>query len=102
MLRPLAAIFLLLCFAALGSGALARLHDLHHEHEDCGGLPAGQHDEHNCTLHALLRTAIILLPVAVPLLLPGILLSIVTLPAMVSAARKWLGRLDCRGPPVLS
>ena len=101
MLRPLAAIFLLLCFAALGSGALARLHDLHHEHEDCGGQP-GQHDEHSCTLHALLRTPIILLPTAVTLLLPGMLLSSVSLPAAVPAARRWLGRLDCRGPPVLS
>lgn len=101
MLRPLAAIFLLLCFAALGSGALARLHDLHHEHEDCGGQP-GQHDEHNCTLHALLRTPIILLSAAVLPLLSARLLSNVSLPALVLASGKWLGRLDCRGPPVLS
>ena len=32
--RRLAAIPLLICFLAFGSGALARLHDLHHEDED--------------------------------------------------------------------
>ena len=100
MLRRLAAILLLLAFTGLGSGALARLHDLQYEHES--GQPAQGHDEQTCIIHALLRMPVMPAVAAGVLMLLGALLVRRPLPLPVPIDHRPACRLDCRGPPALN
>ena len=108
--RRLPATLLLICYVMLGTGALARLHDLEHQREDAAELaeaqaaglpvnPAPQHDENNCPVHAQLHLPS--LPVAwMPLLISlGLFVAFLTLLAPALAPQPNFARIDCRGPP---
>jgi hypothetical protein len=109
-MRKVAAIVLLLCFTALGTGLVDHLHNLDHAREDArlaaaaeaAGLPAPkpvQHDDSNCDIHAQLHLP--LLAVAwVPLLIClGLLVAFLTEIATQLVSQRLPLCLDCRGPP---
>jgi hypothetical protein len=104
--RYFAGILLLITFGATGSGALARLHDFAHSHQDhhqghSHGHDAPAHDETNCDLHAMLR-APVMAGTTVPLLiLLGLFAAFLTQLAPRLDGQRVPTRLDCRGPPVL-
>ena len=113
--RFFAGILLLVVFGATGSGALARLHDLAHAHQDhhyphhpehshdhgehAPAQPA--HDETNCDLHAMLR-APVMAGTTIPLfILLGLFAAFLTQLAPRLHSQRVPTRIDCRGPPVL-
>ena len=109
-MQRIAAIFLSCWVFALGSGALAALHDLEHEHEDAAiaaadraaGRPehdAPHHDESNCPIHLQLQLPLITGGWAPLFVCLGFFVAFLTLfPARLVSYRSPL-RLDCRGPP---
>jgi len=97
-------------FVALGSGALAALHDLQHDQEDAAiaaadraaGRPereAPHHDESNCPVHAQLHIPCISAGWVPLLVCLGLFVAFLTLLPAPSVSRRALLRLDCRGPP---
>ena len=118
-LRYPASILLILCYVALGSGALRFAHDAQHAREDaaaaaaCSEPAAGgehhsrdphrhhpHHDESNCGTHALLG-APLLAATAVPVLVSlGLLVAFLTLLSPPVARLRLPARIDCRGPPL--
>lgn len=106
-MRHIAGILLLIAFGATGTGALARLHDLAHAHQDLhhghshGEHDAPAHDETNCDLHAMLR-APVMAGTTVPILIGlGLFIAFLTQLASAPHAQRVPVRIDCRGPPVL-
>jgi hypothetical protein len=106
----LASILLLVCFAALGSGALLWLHDHQHRHEDAAraaearaaGAPTPEHkhhDESNCDLHARLQRSVIAGGWVPLLVLLGVFVAFLTLLPASPVDRRTPLRIDCRGPP---
>lgn len=106
-MRRFAPILLLVAFAAIGSGALARVHDLAHaeldaHHEASHDEPsAPAHDETNCEVHALLRAPLTASTPLVAVILLGLFAAFLTLLAPKLHAQRVPVRIDCRGPPVL-
>jgi hypothetical protein len=106
LVRRLAPILLLVAFAAMGSGALARLHDLAHAHHDTHKTASHEenappaHDEGNCDVHALLRAPLTASTPLVAVILPGLFAAFLTLLAPKLHAQRVPVRIDCRGPPV--
>jgi hypothetical protein len=108
--RPVA-IILALSFAALGSGALERLHNEHHAIEDMKALLAARasgkpihklpaHDESNCAVHVQLHLPALPVVIAPPAVM---LLRIAREAPRVPVVRLLVrppARIDCRGPPV--
>ena len=110
VLRRIAPILLLLCFASIGTGTLEYLHNLEHAAEDAredalaqsSGAPVEQHhhDESNCQVHAQLHLPFISggwVPLLVCL---GLFVAFLTLLDTPLIPRLVLARIDCRGPPV--
>jgi len=108
--RRLIAILLAWWFVALGSGALAALHDLQHDQEDAAiaaadraaGRPekeAPHHDESNCPVHAQLHIPFIAAGWVPLLVCLGLFTAFLTLLPESLTSRRAPERLDCRGPP---
>ena len=109
-MHRLSAIFLACWFVALGSGALAALHDLQHDREDAAiaaadraaGRPerdAPQHDESNCPVHAQLHLPFIAAGWVPLLVCLGLFVAFLTLLPAPGVSYRSPVRLDCRGPP---
>ena len=91
----------------MGSGALARLHDMAHAASDChhdashGEQTPPTHDETNCELHAMLRAPLTAATPLVAVILIGLFAAFLTLLAPELHGQRVPVRIDCRGPPVL-
>jgi hypothetical protein len=108
--RRLVAIVLALGFAALGSGALERLHNAHHAAEDLKAFLAARssgqpnpklpaHDESNCPVHVQLHLPALPVVIAPPAMkLERIARDAAPAPVVRVLARL-PARIDCRGPP---
>jgi hypothetical protein len=103
-----AGILLLITFGASGSGALARLHDLAHAHQDHHqGHSHGEehapaqpvHDETNCDLHAMLRAPVMAGTMVPLLILLGLFAAFLRQLAPRLDSQRVPTRIDCRGPP---
>lgn len=107
--RRTPAILLLLCFAALGTGAAEYLHNLQHaaedRREDAVALSLGQpiehhhHDETNCDTHAQLHIALFITNWVPLLVFLGLFVAFLTLLDTPLIPRRQPVRIDCRGPP---
>jgi hypothetical protein len=108
--RRITAIVVACWLVALGSGALAALHDLQHDREDAAiaaadraaGRPerdAPHHDESNCPLHAQLHLPFIASRWVPILFCLGLFVAFLTPPPVPLLVRRAPQRLDCRGPP---
>ena len=106
-MRHFAPILLLIAFAAMGSGALARLHEMAHAASDCHHDASHDeqtppaHDETTCELHAMLRAPLTASTPLVAVILLGLFAAFLTLLAPKLNAQRVPVRIDCRGPPVL-
>ena len=109
-MRRVAAILLLICFAALGTGTLEYLHNLQHAREDAveaaaakaAGLPEKSqpaHDETNCDVHAQLHVPLMAAAWVPVLVLLGLFVAFLTQLAPVPPVLELTTRLACRGPP---
>lgn len=110
-MRRVASILLLLCFAALGTGALEWLHNQEHEREDAiqlaaaraaglPDLPKPTHDDSNCAVHAQLHLLVMAagwVPVLVSL---GVLVAFLSLLDAPLVSQRTPLRIACRGPPL--
>jgi hypothetical protein len=101
--RRLGATFLILAFAALGSGVLLHLHNAAHATEHVN--TAGEHqpysgDERTCDLHGKLTAPVFSAGFTPVLIALGLFVAFLTqlTPAWVSSFAHV--RIDCRGPPV--
>ena len=108
-MRRLAAISLVLCFLALGSGVAAFLHNLNHARQDAvaasAATAAGQpvqhrnHDDSNCDTHLQLHMPL-LSAAWVPLLIClGLFVAFLTLLPAPLISRRAPTHFDSRGPP---
>ncbi len=109
-MHRITAIFLACWFVALGSGALAALHDLQHDCEDAAVAAADraagrpekdppQHDESNCPVHAQLHIPFISAGWVPLLVCLGLFAAFLTLLPAPRVPHRSPVRLDCRGPP---
>jgi len=110
-LNRLTAIVMVLCYAALGSGAAERLHNAQHAAEDAvliasakdAGHPlshAPVHDESNCEIHCQLHIAV-MAAAWVPLLIClGLFLAFLTMLPVRLPVQQRLAVIPCRGPPI--
>lgn len=109
-MQRFAAILLLLCYAALGSGAAEFWHNAEHASQDAAlaqaalesGAPIGHvplHDESNCQFHAQLHIcgmAVGWVPLLICLLFVAFLTLLVPRPPM----QRMELVISCRGPPI--
>lgn len=104
-------ILLVMCFAALGSGAVGQWHDLEHAREDAAiaalareaSLPEPapvQHDESNCSMHARLQSPMVSIAWVSLLVCLGLLVAFLTEIAPAPVSHRFTLQLTCRGPPV--
>ena len=98
-----AAIFLLISFLGLGTGALSYLHELQHEHEDAQAghddRHAPVHDESNCFVHAQLHLPTVSVGWVPLLICLGLFVAFVTELAPPLVSQRAFFRIACRGPP---
>lgn len=112
-----AAIVLILCYAALGSGAMEYWHNAQHAAEDAA-IAAGRidvasaashdddhdhspiHDESNCPVHAQLHLAGLAVAWVPLLICLGFFVAFLTLLPPCVVARQAVFALPCRGPPL--
>lgn len=110
-MQRLAAMLMILCYAALGSGAMEYWHNLEHAAEDAIELQsahdAGQpldhapiHDESNCPFHSQLHLAGLAVAWTPLLICLGLIVAFLTLLVPSSVGRQVVFALPCRGPPV--
>lgn len=111
-MRWVAAIALVLCYLCLGSGALEYWHNAQHAAEDAklaalareAGRPLDHlplHTDFNCPEHARIHLPLLSggwVPVLVFL---GLFVAFLTTVRPHLVAQRVIGRVDCRGPPVL-
>jgi hypothetical protein len=106
-----AAILMILCYAALGSGAAEYLHNAEHAAEDAAaavlardaGMPldhAPIHDESNCPIHAQLHMAGLAVSWTPLLVCLGIFIAFLTLLASRLPGERVAFAISCRGPPI--
>ncbi len=111
LVRRLPSLILLPVFLALGSGAVAYLHERAHQAEDAAqaqankdaGLPDQEpphHDESNCDFHAQLHIPLASVAWVPLLILLGLFVAFLTLISHPLVAKRLPARIDCRGPPV--
>ena len=109
-MRRFAATLLLMCYAALGSGAAEYLHNAEHAAEDAVlvaaavryGKPLGHvplHDESNCPLHAQLHICTMAVGWAPLLICLGLFVAFLTLLASRLPVQQLALAVACRGPP---
>lgn len=115
-------ILVVLAFAAIGTGALSRLHQSaheradrqaresttahrhahchhrHHHHHDESEAPL-RHDESNCVVHAMLGAPLLHATLTPPLHLCGVFVEHVELPRASLTGRPAELPVSCRGPP---
>jgi hypothetical protein len=108
--RRITAVILACWFFALGSGALAALHDLQHDREDAAIAAADRaagraerdaphHDESNCPVHAQLHIPFIAAGWVPVLACLGLFVAFLTLLPAERVSHCAVTRIDCRGPP---
>ena len=113
-MRRITAILMVLCYVALGSGAMERLHNAQHATEDAkiaapseAGPHSGDHhpspihDESNCPVHAQLHLAGLAVAWVPFLICLGLFVAFLTLLPPRPAARQVVFAIACRGPPLL-
>ncbi len=109
-MNRLAASILVLCYLALGSGAVERWHNARHAAEDAAivaaaqkaGLPAPvlpTHNDNNCETHAQIHLSTMVIGWVQFLILVGLFVAFLTLLPVTPAGVKPLFALTCRGPP---
>jgi hypothetical protein len=110
-MQRFAAIILLLCYAALGSGAAEYLHNAEHAIEDAALIRAAKdsgtpldhvplHDESNCPIHAQLHICCMAVGWMPLLICLGLFVAFLTLLASPLPAQRVALAVSCRGPPV--
>lgn len=113
-MRRVAAILLILCYAALGSGAMERWHNAQHAAEDAAqaaavviapgaSLPLDHspiHDESNCPVHAQLHFAGMAVAWVPVLICLGLFVSFLTQLAPRLTPQRVRLAVACRGPPI--
>ena len=114
-MHRIAAILMIICYAALGSGAMERWHNAQHAAEDAA-IAAGRidaaaaphdddhdqsplHDESNCPVHAQLHLAGLAVAWVPLLVCLGLFVAFLTLLAPRMVARQVVFAIPCRGPP---
>ena len=110
-MQRFAAIVLVLCYAALGSGVAERWHNAQHAAEDAVALSAARdaghplshapiHDESNCEFHCQLHISVMAVAWVPLLICLGLFVAFLTmLPVRLPVqARRVV--IPCRGPPV--
>jgi hypothetical protein len=106
----IAAVILVFCYLALGSGAVERWHNAQHAAEDAAairaaedaGLPAPVipiHDDSNCFVHAQIHLSTMAVAWVPLLILLGVFVAFLTLLPMKVAGVVPQFALACRGPP---
>ena len=110
-MQRVAAILMMLCYAALGSGAVEYWHNQDHIAEDAAASRQVQsadkpldhappHDDSNCQIHSQLHLAGFA-PGWVPLLIClGVFVAFLTLLSPPLTGQQVVFALPCRGPPV--
>jgi hypothetical protein len=118
IVRRITAILMVLCYVALGSGAMERLHNAQHAAEDAkiaaafdsGKVvpphagdhhPSPIHDESNCPVHAQLHLAGLAVAWVPLLICLGLFVAFLTLLPPCPPARQVVFAIACRGPPFL-
>lgn len=110
-MQRFAAILLLFCYAALGSGAAEYWHNAEHAAEDAAliqaaqksGIPAGHlplHDESNCPVHAQLHICCMAVGWTLLLICLGVFVAFLTLLVSRLPMQRVALAIPCRGPPV--
>lgn len=110
-MRRFAAILLLLCYVAVGSGAAEYWHNAEHAAEDAvlmkaaadSGtplVPIPLHDESNCPLHAQLHICAMAVGWAPLLICLGLFVAFLTLLASRLPVQRLALAVACRGPPI--
>lgn len=106
-MQRFAAILLLLCYVALGSGAAEYLHNAAHAAEDvASGIIAGPsghlpiHDESNCPIHAQLHLCCMAVSWMPLLVFLGLFVAFLTLLAVRLPPGRVALDIPCRGPPL--
>jgi hypothetical protein len=110
-MQRFAAIILLLCYAALGSGAAEYWHNAEHAAEDAALIQAAQdsgspldhvplHDESNCPIHAQLHICCMVVGWTPLLICLGLLVAFLTLLTSRLPIQRAALAICCRGPPI--
>lgn len=110
-MQRFAAILLLLCYAALGSGAAEYWHNAEHAAEDAAIVSAAKdsgapvdhlpiHDESNCPIHAQLHICCLAVAWTPLLICLGLFVAFLTLLTQRLPLRHAALAIACRGPPV--
>jgi hypothetical protein len=111
-MQRFAAILLLLCYAALGTGAAEYWHNAEHAAEDAAVLQAARdagapldhvplHDESNCPIHAQLHICGMAVSWTLLLVCLGLFVAFLTLLASRLPVQRVALAVSCRGPPIL-
>ena len=106
----IAAAILVLCYIALGSGAVERWHNAQHAAEDAAVVAAAvkakvpvpvipTHDDGNCLIHAQIHLSTAVVGWVQLLVLLGVFVAFLTLLPVKVAGVAPLFALACRGPP---
>ena len=109
-MHRIAASILVLCYLALGTGAVERWHNARHVAEDAAvvssaqkaGLPTPAiptHDDNNCVIHSQIHLSTMVVGWVQLLILLGVFVAFLTLLPVKPAGVKPLFALACRGPP---
>jgi len=113
-MQRVAALLMLLCYAALGSGAVEYWHNRQHAAQDEGSLAVATadpgsaavhhdhvplHDESNCPIHLQLHLAGLAVAWVPLLICLGLFVGFLTMLAPVSRGRRIALAIPCRGPP---
>jgi hypothetical protein len=110
--RRIAALILVLCYLCLGSGTLEYWHNAQHAAEDArmaalsseSGAPLDHlplHNDFNCPIHARLHLPLISAGWIPTLVFLGLFVAFLTTLGPRLAAQRVIGRIDCRGPPLV-
>lgn len=110
-MQRVAAMLVILCYAAVGSGGMEYWHNLEHAAEDAIPLQASAdagapldhppiHDESNCPVHAQLHLAALAVAWAPLLICLGLFVAFLSQLAPRCAGQRILFAIPCRGPPV--
>lgn len=108
----LAALVLVCCYAALGSGAVERWHNAQHAAEDArvmaaaraAGVPmdhAPEHDDSNCPFHAQMHLSGLAIAWVPLLICLGFFITFLSMLPERLAPQMRAALATCRGPPAL-
>ena len=111
-MQRVAAILMILCYAALGTGAAEYWHNAQHAAEDAAllsaasdtGHPTGHlpiHDDSNCPIHSQLHLAGLAVAWTPLLICLGLFVAFLTQLAPRRVAQRLVFVIPCRGPPAV-